>query len=483
MEAQETQVAQFLYKKLSLELAGKIRQGQLRAGERLPSLRSLHQTLGLSLATVYQAYLELESGGLIEARPRSGFYVKAARLLDRPAPRPSPGTSRPRPVKLSAITAEVVEASLNPDLIPLGASTLSPDLLPHKHLGRLIKGLPAAGVREVLNYAPPEGDPELKRLVAGRLVGLLPGVGPGDLVITNGCMEGVALALSVLVRPGQVVAVETPTHFGFLQLLREMGLRAVGVPTDARTGLDLPALARILDRHQVKACLTIPNFHNPLGALMPQENREELVRMTNRRGVPVIEDDIYGEMHFGPRRPGLLKRFDRRDLVITCSSVSKALAPGFRVGWCLPGERFGGAVRRLKAALSMASPTLQQRVVARFMAGGAFDRYLRSLRTKLQRQVAETALAVQGYFPAATRLAPPQGGNMLWLELPAGVSGVEVYRQGLAKGVTSVPGPAFTVDGGFRNYLRLSCTSPFDERMEKGVAILGRIVGELEAAG
>lgn len=480
MQATTTPPGDFLYRRLSSDLEEKIRLGQLRAGEKLPSLRVLQQSLGLSLATVYQAYLELEKGGWIEARPRSGFYVRPLRLLNRLPPRPSPRASHPRQVQLAAITADVINASLDPELIPLGASILSPDLLPHKHLGRLIKRTAASNVGEMLTYAPLDGDPELRRIIARRLVGLLPGVRARDLLITNGCTEGVALALSVLARSGDVVAVEAPTHFGFLQLLREMGLKAVGVPADPRTGLDLSALAKVLDQYEVKACLVIPNFHNPLGALMPAEKREELVRLTNLRGVPLIEDDVYGEMHFGPRRPGLLKRFDRRDMVITCSSVSKVLAPGFRIGWCIPGERFGGPIRRLKSAMSMAAPTLQQRVVAEFLAGGAFDRYLRMLRGRLQRQVAETVLAVQHHFPAATRLAMPRGGNMLWLELPAGVSGVEVYRRGLDEGVSSVPGGAFAVDGGFGNYVRLSCTSPFDARVESGVATLGRITGELE---
>ncbi len=474
---------EFLYKRLAGEMEARIRGGEFRSGEKLPSLRELRNKLGLSLATVYQAYLDLEAGGLIEVRPKSGFYVRTENILDRPAPRHNHRITRPRQVRLQAITSEVVNDSLDPNLTALGASTLSPALLPHKHLGRIVRELLAERPQEMLNYAPPEGDAELRRFLAARLAGSVPGLESRDVLITNGCMEGVALALQALVEPGRVVALESPTHFGFLQLLRELGLRGVAVPTDSRLGLDPRALERVLDRYRVRAVLTIPNFHNPLGALMPEERKRELVRLTNERGVALIEDDVYGEMYFRPPRPSLLKSYDQRDLVVTCSSVSKVLAPGFRIGWCLPGRRLGGALKRLKAAVSMASPTLQQRAVARFLAGGAFDRYLRSLRTKVERQLAETALAVQRHFPETARFTVPRGGNMLWIELPPGLDGTELYRRALAGGVSIVPGPAFTLNKGYGNYIRLSATAPFDERMEKGVALLGRLIREMEESG
>lgn len=454
MEAQARQPVDFRYKRLARDVEGRIRRGEFRPGDKLPSLRQLHRRLGFSLATVYQAYVDLENAGLIESRPKSGFYVKAAGIVERPAPRHSKRMSQPRPVRLASITAEVISASLDPELIPLGASTLSTDLLPHKHLTRLIKAMPVSESKALLNYAPSEGDPELRRQLARRLVGLLPGVGAKDVLVTNGCMEAVALSLSALVEPGQIVAVESPSYFGFLQLIRELGLRAVPVPTDPCLGLDPEALARVLDEHRPHALLAIPNFQNPLGALMPEERKREIVDLTNRREIPVIEDDVYGDLHFGARRPGLLKSFDRRELVISCSSASKVLAPGFRIGWCVPGERFGAAIRRLKATVSIASPTLPQRVLCRFMSGGAFSRFLRSLRVKLQRQVAATALAVQRHFPESTRLALPQGGNLLWLELPSGVDGVEVYRRALEAGVSIVPGRAFSLGGGYNHYIR-----------------------------
>lgn len=468
----------FLYKRLSQEFEERILKGDLIAGEKLPSLRSLHQKLGLSIGTVYQAYVDLEAAGLVEARPKSGFYVSGSRV-GRSLPRYTRKPTRPGPVTMTGITKEVMDASLDPDLIPLGASTLSPELFPHKHLGRIIKSFSMDNIQSSLKYSHPLGNPLLRRLLANRMVGLIPAITDQDLIVTNGCMEGVALALQIVTRPGDMVAVESPTHFAFLQLLREMGLHAIAVPTDPGKGIDPDILTRVLDRHPVKTCLTIPNFHNPLGTLMSEERKKEVVRITNDRGVPVIEDDIYGEMYFGKSRPSLLKSYDRADLVFTCSSLSKALAPGFRIGWCAPPQRYLGALGRLKAAFSTASPTLPQEVLVEFMSGGSMDRYLRSLRAKLKRQVTETAQGIGRHFPAGTRFSLPQGGNILWIELPDRIDGIELYHRALAAGVSIVPGRAFSLSDDFENYIRISATSPYGRRIEEGLSIVGGLIDRL----
>jgi DNA-binding transcriptional MocR family regulator len=472
----ETQV--FLYKQLATEIEQKIRCGDLRTGEKLPSLRHLHKKLGLGISTVYQAYTELEAMGLIEAQPKSGFFVKGAALLNLRAPRPTKAPRQPRKVKLSSITNAVLESSLNPDLVPLGCSTMSIELFPHKHLSRIIKGIPPSTMKRLFLYSPAEGDAELKRQIVTRLMGMIPGIRPEDLIITNGCMEAVALSLLVLTNPGDVVAVESPTHFGFLQLLKELGLHVLEVPSDPLHGVDPETLAEALKRAEVKACLLMPNFQNPSGALVPDEQKKALVTLLCERKIPIIEDDIYGELHFGPKRPTLLKAWDKEGLVISCSSFSKILAPGFRIGWAVVGERFADKIRRLKAGVSLASPTLQQYVLAKFLRGGAFDRYLRSLRTAVNKQVLQTALAIQKHFPHGTRLVAPEGGNLLWVELPKWAEGLDLYKQGLENNISIVPGPAFSTTQRYRNYIRISCTAPFSERIDQAIETLGELINK-----
>lgn len=469
----------FLYKKLARDFESKILRGELKCGEKLPSLRRMHRKLGCSLSTVYQAYMDLEAVGLVQARPKSGFIVTTKRTEQQKTPNHPSEIFQPGPVKVHSITSDVVKASLDPNLVPLGASVLAPEILPHKHLKRITRDILGSDSISSLQYAPPEGIAELRRLLSSRLTGVLPEVYSDDIVITNGCMEAVALSLSMLVCPGDVVAVESPTHFGFLHLLKKMGIHVVGIPTDPKYGVLPDSLAWIIKKYPVKACLLIPNFHNPMGALMPDENKEEIVRLTNSHDIPVIEDDIYGELFFGEQRPALLKQFDSKDLVITCSSVSKVLAAGFRIGWCIPGKRFCEELIQQKSAYSLCSPSLQQRVLGQFFQGGGYDRYLRSLRARLKRQVYDTAFAVERYFPESTRLIIPQGGNMLWIELPENVDGVKLYHEGLHHGVSIVPGQPFGVTEGFTNFIRVSATSPCNTRIENGLKILGEISSRL----
>ena len=298
------------------------------------------------------------------------------------------------------------------------------------------------------------------------------------MLVTSGCMEAVALSLLAVTAAGDLVAVESPTHFGFLQLLRELGLPAVEVPTDPRRGVVPEALERVLAENPVKACLLMPNFQNPTGALLPEEARREVADLLQAREIPLIEDDIYAELHAGRGRPGLLKSLDRRGLTLACSSFSKVLAPGFRVGWIAAGGRWLERLRRLKAGFSLASPTLQQHALARLLAGGALDRHLRLLRAAVRRQVLDTARAVREAFPADCRFSPPEGGNMLWVELPPRVDGLALYRRALREGISIVPGAAFSSTGRYRSYVRLSCTTPFCGRIERAVGRLGELIRE-----
>ena len=466
----------FLYQQLVDELGNKIRAGDLGVGEKLPSLRGLHRKLGVSIGTVYQAYTELERKGLVEARPKSGYYVKASRVLSLPVPGYVKRTSNPSRVHISAILSDVVNASLNPNLVPLGASTLSLDLFPYKHLKRILGGISPVRMKRLIQYSPAEGDSELRHKIAMRLLGMAPQVRTEDVIITNGCMEALSLSMLALTSPGDVVAVESPAFFGALQLFRELGLKAVEVPTDPRYGVDVEALEKVLDRHPVKACLFTPNYHNPLGALMPLDRKRHLVQLLNGRGIPLVEDDIYAELHFTPQRPPLLKTYDQKDLVITCSSVSKVLAPGFRVGWLVAGERFREQMIRLKSGFNLATSSIEQYVCSQFLGDGAFDRFLRSLRRTVEKQVHETAMAIQQFFPQGCKLAPPQGGNVLWVELPPGVDGYRLYSSAMENGISIVPGGAFSTTRRYDNYVRISCTMHFDDRIRNGIKTLGSLI-------
>jgi DNA-binding transcriptional MocR family regulator len=469
----------FRYQRLVEEIEHNIMNGIYRVGERLPSIRRLHRRLDLSISTVYKAYSELEAMGLIEVRPKSGYYVSGEALRQLKPPAFKKKAPIPRKVSLTGMVSSILAAMSDPEILPFGSSAISTDLLPYKAISRILKDLNAHEVKAQLAYSLLEGQPELRRLLAARMVGWRQGPDMEGIVVTNGCSEALTLALRATTGPGDTIAVESPTHFGLLQLLNGLGVTIVEVPTDPRFGLNVGELEKIVSKHPVGACVVIPNFHNPMGTLMPDEEKERLVGFLNRRNVPLIEDEIYAELHYGAKRPTPLKYFDRKDLVITCGSFSKTLVPGLRIGWIVPGKRHLDRVKDLKGGMNVSTATLNQHIVARYLEGSSYDRHLRVLRRKLKNQTFNTARAIQRYFPAGTRLSLPQGGALLWVQLPDEVSGAALYRKALDHRISILPGRACAIGEQFDSFIRIGCGHPFTEKMEDGIATLGELTEAL----
>jgi DNA-binding transcriptional MocR family regulator len=469
----------FRYRRLAKEIEREILSGKYQAGERLPSIRRLHRSSNLSISTIYQAFVELEKTGLVEARPRSGYFVSPVTLQQIKAPFHRKRSIPPREIQLSAVINSVVTAVNDPALLPLGMTVIDAELLPFKALSRVLKATTQRQLKALLSYALSEGSPELKRRLAHSYLGLVNGITEEDIIITNGCMEAVALCLLATVTPGGTVAVEAPTNFTFLHLLKELGLKVAEVPTDPRTGLDIQALERLIRRTRIDACLFMPNFHNPLGALMPESHKETLARLLNRCRIPLIEDDISAELHFGHHRPLPLKAFDRDNLVLTCSSFSKTLAPGLRIGWVLPGERYRERIQNLKAGTTVSTSSLDQHVMAQFIETGSYERHLRRLRATLGQNMIRTAMAVQKHFPGDTRLSVPEGGSLLWVQLPPGIDGLDVHQRALARHIAVIPGVACSNSGLFKNHIQVSFGMPFTPAVEEGIAALGKILSEM----
>ena len=368
----------------------------------------------------------------------------------------------------------------NPDFLQLGGSVVMPELLPFKQLNRCLRSEPLDAMkRSLMRYENPYGNPELKRQIAKRMVGQVRQAVTDEMLVTSGCIEAVSLCLQAVGGAGDTVVVESPTYPWFLQLIEDQNKFALEIPTDPRTGIDLDQLKQALGKNAVKACLLVPNFHNPLGFEMPQDRKKVLLKMTSDRQIPIIEDNIHGELYFGGKRPTTLKSMDRKGLVLHCASFSKTLSPGLRVGWTLPG-RFADRVKRLKMNSTIASPTLNQQVVAQFLKTGAFDRHLRSLRTALKNQISNTALAIARYFPKGTRITAPQGGLTLWVELDSKVDGLKVFQEARKKKISIFPGIICSTTGRYRNFIRISCGYPWNDAVEKGIITLSQIIKRMK---
>jgi len=470
-----------LYEALADELTELMASGVLREGERLPSVRQQQERRGVSPSTVFQAYYLLEGRGLIESRPRSGYYVAV-----RPAPAaPEPEASRPDPastrVDVSELVFSVLSASRAPDIVPFGSAFPSPLLFPLEKLARSV----ASSMRKIDPWSTvadlPPGNAELRRQIALRyqLDGVQ--VPADDIVITNGALEALNLCLQAVARPGDTVLVESPSFYAALQALERLELKAVEVATHPRDGVDLDALAAAIAQHQPKACWLMTSFSNPLGSLMPPAKKQALVELLASHGVPLIEDDVYGELYFGAQRPALSKRYDTQGLVMHCSSFSKCLAPGFRVGWAAAG-RFARDVERLKLTTSLAAAMPSQLALAEYLGTGGYERHLRQLRSALSGQQRRMLEAIGEHFPAGTRVTRPEGGYFLWLVMPEQVDALELHRQALAAGISIAPGPMFSAKRAFRNCIRLNYGHLWDERHAAAVATLGRLACAQSAA-
>ena len=466
-----------LYETLASRIATLIEKGTLQPGQRVPSVRKLSRQYQVSVSTVLLAYQKLESRGLIQARPQSGYYVRTA-IHPAPAePEMSKPAAAPKAVSVSELVMRIVHAGRDPGIVPLGAAVSGHEFLPVRQLNRIMGQMSRRFVKLSHAYDFPPGCEMLRVQIARRMMEAGCSLTPGDIVTTCGTQEAVNLCLRAVTKPGDTVIIESPTFYGLLQSIEALHLRALEIPTHPRTGICMDALASALKKTRVNACLLVTNFSNPLGSCMPDENKKALVKMLAQKQIPLIEDDIYGELVFGPARPKAAKSWDAEGLVMYCSSVSKTLAPGYRVGWTAPG-RFKDAVERLKFVNTIAGASLPQLAVAEFLANGGYERHLRKIRRTYEQSIERFTQAICKYFPEGTRATRPAGGFVLWVELPKGTDALALHHRALAHKISIAPGPVFSASGKFQNFIRLNCGLEWTFELEQVMAKLGKLAGE-----
>ena len=468
-----------LYESLAEGVAEAIQAGALKAGDRLPSVRRVSAQHRVSIATAVQAYRHLENRRLIEARPKSGYFVSS-----RPAALAEPNTSTPpgtaRFVGVNQLVTEVLDSSARQaDGVPLGSACPAPELFPAEKLLRLAHAEGRRRPHLMAAYPMSAGHEKLRTMIARRSLDFGCRLRPEEIIVTNGCVEALNLALRAVAKPGDTIALESPTYFTLLQIIESLGMKALEIPTHPREGLSIDALDLATQKQgAVKAVIAVPNFQNPLGSLMPDENKARLTQLCDARGIALIEDDIYGDIHFGPSRPRVAKSWDRSGNVLLCSSFSKTVAPGFRIGWIAPGRLYQ-QVAMLKFISSISTPELPQAAIAEFMDHGGYDHHLRRLRAGFARQVQHTSHAIAEYFPAGTKITRPAGGFVLWVELPAKVDALELFRRARAERIGIAPGPMFTTTKRYRNCIRVGCGHLWSAKIEMGLMRLGQLSAEL----
>ncbi len=460
----------FIYAAISGKIAKQIRNEVLKPGERLPSVRMLCQEHGISMNTARRVFLELESQSLIESKPQSGYFVSRSLYRKLPLPavsKPSAAVRHKEPVDLIA----KVYANMGSDkltLFSVGASTGS--LLPLAKLSKEIvqatRELRSAGA----GYESLQGNEKLRRMVAARSITWGGSLQEDDLVTTSGGMNALAFSMMTVAKRGDTIAVESPCYPGILQLALSLGLKVLELPTHPVTGIEMDALKKAIPK--IDLCLLVSNFNTPLGSCMPDENKREVVRLLGHHGIPLIEDDVYGDLYFGSQRPICCKAFDTGDAVLWCSSLSKTLAPGYRVGWVAPGK-YKEKILKQKLVHTIASSSITQEAAANFLKTARYDNHLRHLRRTLQTNYQHYVDAIAQYFPDGTKTSRPQGGLAIWVEFDKRTDTVELYELALKHTISIAPGRMFTLQNQFNNCMRLCFGLPWSEDLKWKLKKLG----------
>lgn len=465
-----------LYQSLAEELRHAISDGRLPAGSRLPSIRETARNRSLSINTVLAAYRQLEVRGHVEARPQSGYFVRS-RL---PSPPPPPLSLYPEQATaadtevLDRISA-VVAAQANPETIDLSlACPKSSESYPGKTFSRLLTDLARRQPELLTDYSLPPGPIRLRREICRHAHNLGMTLDPENIILTNGCTEALQLALRGVTQPGDTIAIESPTYFNLISLIDHLGLRAVEIPTHPDQGMSLDALELLLSENRVQAIVTIPNVHNPLGTSMPLAAKQRLASLARTYRVPIIEDAMYAELQYATPLQPAVKSFDSDGWVIVCTSYTKTLAPGFRVGWMEAGQ-FRRRIAALKFSASLSQPAILGEVLGAYLETGGYAHHLRRLRRISAAQVDRLRGLIDSSFPAGTRATQPTGGFVVWVELPEGCDGNRLYDEALKQGITITPGSLFSPSGRHTRHIRLSGCHNFSDRHIHALLSLGEL--------
>lgn len=477
---EKTRGGQTLYEQLADWLQQQVEAGVYRTGDRLPSTRQLCRQHHLSLSTVKQAFRVLEDRGVARAKPQAGHFVRENRRVARLSfPEPVADTQA---VAVRTNPALRLNVSINSSNAPtLGAAVQGAELMPTSALNRLYSQALRMHTRRCHSYDAPPGVDVLRREIARRGADSGYSVSPDDIVIASGAKEAVYLSIRCVTRPGDIVAIESPTYYALLEVLESLDLRAAEIASDPAEGISLEHLEHVLGKHGVAACALVSNFSNPTGALMRDEKKRRLVELLARFDVPLIEDDVYGDLPFHGERPCAVKAFDTRGLVLYCGSFSKTLSPGLRLGWAIPG-RWREQFELLKLVVNQTTAVAPQLVAASFLASGGYDRHVRTIRKQYRQQMEAAQESVFRHFPNEVSVNEPRGGHVLWVELPRSVDSIRLQERALERQIRIAPGPMFSASGGFRNFIRLNTGFPWTSTLDEQMRVLGGLIAEESAS-
>ncbi len=467
-----------IYLQVSEGIENMIEQEVLRIGDKLPSVRVLSEEYGISMGTAFQAYYHLEGMGLIESRPKSGYYVRFNHHRFPELPNTPLRDAFSHDVSVKEMISSIYTDIVANDVTNFALAVPDPSLLPAAKINKSVMFALRNTRNNCINYENTQGNLELRKQIAKLAFNWGGKIKADEVIITGGCLEAITMSLKAVTAPGDMVAVESPAYFGIYQAIESLGLKVVEIPCDAVSGINLDHFKKAIRKFNIKAAVFVPNYNNPLGSCMSDENKKQLVEIITKNNIPLVEDDIYGELYFGKARPKPCKYFDTKGMVMYCSSLSKSLSPGYRIGWAIPG-RFFDPVNQMKRIQNISSPTLTQAAMAHFLLHGRYEYHLKSLRKALHTQSLRYVQAIIKYFPKDTKVSRPQGGFILWLELNRKVNAFKLRTEAMKNKISIVPGKIFSSSNNYSNCIRLTFGKPWSDEVDYGLMMLGKMIGKM----
>ncbi|KUL95582.1 GntR family transcriptional regulator [Bosea sp. WAO] len=434
-------------------------------GAKLPSIRGLAESMGVSKSTVVEAYERLAAEGAIQAKRGSGFYVRRLPPLSLADVAPK----LDRAIDPLWLSRQSLEAGV--EGLRAGCGWLPPDWMPEASIRQSLRRLSRAEAGTLAEYGTPLGLPGLRHLLAHRLGERGVEASPDQIVLTESGTQAIDLVCRFLLEPGDTVLVDDPCYFNFHALLRVHRVKIVGVPYTP-SGPDLALFAQALTEHRPRLYVTNSALHNPTGATLSAATAHRLLKLAEQSGLTIVEDDIFGDIEpeVAPRLAGL----DGLERVVQIGSFSKTLSASVRCGYIAARPDWIEGLTDLKVALSFGGGRLAAELVLDLLKDGSYRRHVEALRQRLARAMAETRgrLAGLGIEPWLT----PRGGMFLWCRLPGELDGAQIARHALAEGVVLAPGNAFSLTQTARHFMRFNVAQAADPR------IYGVLRGAMQAA-
>lgn len=467
------------YETLVDQIREQIKNNIWRVGDKLPSLRKQTETTGMSLMTVLHAYQVLESQGWIVSHARSGYFVAPKIQNSNPISKRSNATvSKAEEIDINDFVFDVLKANRTPYTVDFGSVYPDPSLYPRNQVNKsLTSAVGHMPTSSALDNLPP-GNKGLRQIIAKRYAAEGMNVHPDEIVITAGALEALNLSLQAVTQAGDWVVVESPTFYGALQSLQRLNLRALSIRTHPTDGIDLDSLEDALKSHTVKACWLMTNQQNPLGCTLSNDKKARLMALLAEYNVYLIEDDVYSELYYGSQKPLPAKAFDQNGMTMHCSSFSKTLVAGFRIGWVAAGK-MALPIQKLQMMSTLSASAPIQLALEKYLSARNYENHLRQLRRKLEQRKFAVWQMLCAEMPASVNINYSEGGYFLWIELPDHVDATVLYQQASKENISIAPGRMFSLNNEFDHCFRLNSSFECSLIQERAIKRLAELIQKM----